>query len=86
VLIGEVAREAGVTRDAVRLYTRLGLVACTAHRPPLLSSHGRCGRVRIVRYLVARDDADTSARSSSGALPGYRQGETLYQMPDTFRL
>jgi DNA-binding transcriptional MerR regulator len=32
VLIGEVAREAGVTRDAVRLYTRLGLVACTARQ------------------------------------------------------
>jgi len=26
MLIGEVARKAGVTRDAVRLYTRLGLV------------------------------------------------------------
>lgn len=32
MLIGEVAREAGVTRDAVRLYTRLGLVACTSRR------------------------------------------------------
>jgi MerR family transcriptional regulator, copper efflux regulator len=29
MLIGEVARQAGVTRDAVRLYTRLGLVSCT---------------------------------------------------------
>jgi MerR family transcriptional regulator, copper efflux regulator len=29
MLIGEVAHEAGVTRDAVRLYTRLGLVRCT---------------------------------------------------------
>lgn len=28
MLIGEVAREAGVSRDTVRLYTRLGLVAC----------------------------------------------------------
>jgi len=32
VLIGEVARRAGVSRDTVRLYTRLGLVAC-AERP-----------------------------------------------------
>jgi MerR family transcriptional regulator, copper efflux regulator len=32
MLIGEVAREAGVSRDAVRLYTRLGLVACTSRR------------------------------------------------------
>jgi MerR family copper efflux transcriptional regulator len=30
MLIGEVARESGVSRDTVRLYTRLGLVACTA--------------------------------------------------------
>jgi DNA-binding transcriptional MerR regulator len=29
VLIGEAARQAGVSRDTVRLYTRLGLVACT---------------------------------------------------------
>ena len=28
MLIGEVARRAGVTRDTVRLYTRLGLIAC----------------------------------------------------------
>jgi MerR family copper efflux transcriptional regulator len=28
VLIGEVARHAGVSRDTVRLYTRLGLVTC----------------------------------------------------------
>jgi MerR family transcriptional regulator, copper efflux regulator len=28
MLIGEVARRAGVTRDAVRLYTRLGQVPC----------------------------------------------------------
>jgi DNA-binding transcriptional MerR regulator len=32
MLIGEVAREAGVSRDTVRLYTRLGLVACTPRR------------------------------------------------------
>lgn len=32
MLIGEVAREAGVTRDAVRLYTRLGLVTCASRR------------------------------------------------------
>jgi MerR family transcriptional regulator, copper efflux regulator len=32
MLIGEVARKAGVSRDAVRLYTRLGLVACTSRR------------------------------------------------------
>ena len=32
MLIGEVARAAGVSRDAVRLYTRLGLVACTSRR------------------------------------------------------
>jgi DNA-binding transcriptional MerR regulator len=30
VLIGEAARRAGVSRDTVRLYTRLGLVACTS--------------------------------------------------------
>ena len=29
MLIGEAARRAGVSRDTVRLYTRLGLVACT---------------------------------------------------------
>jgi MerR family transcriptional regulator, copper efflux regulator len=29
MLIGEVARRAGVSRDTVRLYTRLGLVPCT---------------------------------------------------------
>jgi MerR family transcriptional regulator, copper efflux regulator len=28
MLIGELARRSGVTRDAVRLYTRLGLVPC----------------------------------------------------------
>lgn len=32
MLIGEVARQAGVSRDTVRLYTRLGLVPCTARR------------------------------------------------------
>jgi MerR family copper efflux transcriptional regulator len=32
MLIGEVAREAGVSRDTVRLYTRLGLVPCTESR------------------------------------------------------
>jgi MerR family transcriptional regulator, copper efflux regulator len=32
MLIGEVARDAGVSRDAVRLYTRLGLVTCAARR------------------------------------------------------
>jgi MerR family transcriptional regulator, copper efflux regulator len=32
MLIGEVAREAGVSRDTVRLYTRLGLVTSTARR------------------------------------------------------
>jgi MerR family transcriptional regulator, copper efflux regulator len=32
MLIGEVARESGVSRDAVRLYTRLGLVTCTARQ------------------------------------------------------
>jgi MerR family transcriptional regulator, copper efflux regulator len=32
MLIGELAREAGVSRDAVRLYTRLGLVACRSRR------------------------------------------------------
>jgi MerR family transcriptional regulator, copper efflux regulator len=30
--IGEVAREAGVSRDAVRLYTHLGLVTCASRR------------------------------------------------------
>ena len=30
MLIGEVAGRAGVSRDAVRLYTRLGLVPCRA--------------------------------------------------------
>jgi MerR family transcriptional regulator, copper efflux regulator len=29
VLIGEAARRAGVSKDTVRLYTRLGLVNCT---------------------------------------------------------
>ncbi len=32
MLIGEVARSAGVSRDAVRLYTRLGLVACASRQ------------------------------------------------------
>ena len=32
MLIGQVARESGVSRDAIRLYTRLGLVACTSRR------------------------------------------------------
>lgn len=32
MLISEVAREAGVTRDTVRLYTRLGLLTCTSRR------------------------------------------------------
>jgi MerR family transcriptional regulator, copper efflux regulator len=32
MLIGEVARDAGVTRDTVRLYTRLGLVSCSQRR------------------------------------------------------
>jgi DNA-binding transcriptional MerR regulator len=32
MLIGQVAREAGVSRDAVRLYTRLGLVTCTSRQ------------------------------------------------------
>jgi MerR family copper efflux transcriptional regulator len=32
VLIGEAARRAGVSRDTVRLYTRLGLITC-AMRP-----------------------------------------------------
>ena len=30
MLIAEAARRAGVSRDTVRLYTRLGLVACTS--------------------------------------------------------
>jgi MerR family transcriptional regulator, copper efflux regulator len=32
MLIGEVARQAGVSRDTVRLYTRLGLVTCTSRQ------------------------------------------------------
>jgi len=32
MLIGEAARQAGVSRDTVRLYTRLGLVTCAARR------------------------------------------------------
>lgn len=32
MLIGEVARRAGVSRDTVRLYTRLGLVSCSLRR------------------------------------------------------
>jgi MerR family transcriptional regulator, copper efflux regulator len=32
MLIGEVARQAGVSRDAVRLYTRLGLVPCQSRQ------------------------------------------------------
>jgi DNA-binding transcriptional MerR regulator len=32
MLIGEVARGAGVSRDTVRLYTRLGLVPCKARQ------------------------------------------------------
>lgn len=32
MLIGEIARQAGVSRDAVRLYTRLGLVSCTSRQ------------------------------------------------------
>jgi MerR family transcriptional regulator, copper efflux regulator len=32
MLIGEVARQAGVSRDTVRLYTRLGLVPCQSRR------------------------------------------------------
>jgi MerR family transcriptional regulator, copper efflux regulator len=32
MLTGEVAREAGVSRDTVRLYTRLGLVTCIARQ------------------------------------------------------
>jgi DNA-binding transcriptional MerR regulator len=32
MLIGEVAREAGISRDAVRLYTRLGLVTCNSRQ------------------------------------------------------
>jgi MerR family transcriptional regulator, copper efflux regulator len=32
VLIGEVARQAGVSRDTVRLYTRLGLVPCQSRQ------------------------------------------------------
>ena len=32
MLIGEVARRAGVSRDTVRLYTRLGLVPCQSRQ------------------------------------------------------
>ena len=32
MLIGEVARRAGVSRDTVRLYTRLGLVPCKSRQ------------------------------------------------------
>jgi MerR family transcriptional regulator, copper efflux regulator len=32
MLIGEVARQAGVSRDTVRLYTRLGLVPCQSRQ------------------------------------------------------
>jgi MerR family transcriptional regulator, copper efflux regulator len=32
MLIGEVARQAGVSRDTVRLYTRLGLVPCKSRQ------------------------------------------------------
>jgi MerR family transcriptional regulator, copper efflux regulator len=32
ILIGEVARQAGVSRDTVRLYTRLGLVPCQSRQ------------------------------------------------------
>jgi DNA-binding transcriptional MerR regulator len=32
MLIGQVAEAAGVSQDAVRLYTRLGLVTCTSRR------------------------------------------------------
>jgi MerR family transcriptional regulator, copper efflux regulator len=32
MLIGQVARQAGVSRDAVRLYTRLGLVPCQSRQ------------------------------------------------------
>jgi MerR family transcriptional regulator, copper efflux regulator len=32
MLIGELARQAGVSRDTVRLYTRLGLVPCQSRQ------------------------------------------------------
>ena len=32
MLIGEAARQAGVSRDTVRLYTRLGLVTCSSRQ------------------------------------------------------
>lgn len=32
MLIGDVARQAGVSRDTVRLYTRLGLVPCQSRQ------------------------------------------------------
>jgi DNA-binding transcriptional MerR regulator len=32
MLIGAAAREAGVSRDTVRFYTRMGLVSCTERR------------------------------------------------------
>jgi MerR family copper efflux transcriptional regulator len=52
MLIGEVARQAGVSRDAVRLYTRLGLVPHKARRAGsrLYADYGE-GTVELVEGI-----------------------------------
>jgi MerR family transcriptional regulator, copper efflux regulator len=52
MLIGEAARRAGVSRDTVRLYTRLGLVAC-APRTAGSRSYADCDEaaVELIRNI-----------------------------------
>ena len=70
MLIGEVARQAGVSRDAVRLYTRLGLVPHKARQAGsrLYADYGE-GTVELVEGIKIRQSIGFSFSPSSPPSP-----------------
>jgi MerR family transcriptional regulator, copper efflux regulator len=86
MLIGEVARDAGVSRDAVRLYTRLGLVACTSRQAgSRFYADYDASAVELVKGIkIAQSIGFTlselgpiAAAYVAGSLDDARQGELL---------
>lgn len=86
MLIGEVARQSGVSRDTVRLYTRLGLVPSSTRRAgSRLYADYDPGVVELIKGIKVTQSvgftlaelAPIAAAYVSGSLTGTRQRELL---------